>query len=232
MTFADMDQSTRRAVEETINILNTGQPVQPYQVNLLDVTWSLIHVRQLLGASGWGNFILHLQCLKYTSVPVSPKQPYILCYLGKPTDVSDPILLRHQIMVDPNYPMGGKLVTYDWLDSEWRKAVKDQIDRLNVYDPDMTRHPWALYRLIKVYQAGKQTFIEGITMIMQWQEVEPVGHSRMVEVPSSSAAPSDIAPPVPSLLPLSSYGSPTSGEGGLLPPYTPGDPEAGRRTTN
>ena len=42
-------------MEETLNVLNTGQPAQPYQVNLSNVTWSLIHVRQLLGASGWGN---------------------------------------------------------------------------------------------------------------------------------------------------------------------------------
>ena len=122
-------------------------------------------------------------------IPVSPKQPYILCYLSKPTEASDPILLSHQIMVDPNYPMGGKVVTYDWLDSEWRKAVKDQIDRLNAYDPDITRHPWALHRLIKVNPPGRQNAIEGVTLIMQWQEVEPVGLSRVVEVPSASAAP-------------------------------------------
>ena len=83
-------------------------------------------------------------------------------------------------MVDPEYPMGGKLVTYDWLDPEWRKAVKDQIDRLNAYDPDITRHPWALYRLIKVNQPGRQN-IEGVTMVMQWQEVEPVRFSGPVE---------------------------------------------------
>lgn len=132
-------------------------------------------------------FILHLQCLKHTSVPVSPKQPYILCYLSKPADSLDPILLRHQIMVDPNCPLGGKGVTYDWLDGEWRKAVKDQIDRLNVHDPDMTRHPWALHRLFKVIHPGKQNVIEGITMVLQWQEVEPVPVSSMIEVPVTSA---------------------------------------------
>ena len=128
-------------------------------------------------------FILHLQCLKHTPVPASPKQPYILCYLSKPSDVSGPILLRHQIMVDPNCPIGGKPVTYDWLDAEWRKAVKDQIDRLNAYDPDMTRQPWALHKLIKIYHPGRQTIIEGVTLVLQWQEVEPVGLSSAVEVP-------------------------------------------------
>ena len=89
-------------------------------------------------------------------------------------------------MVDPDYPMGGKVVTYDWLDSEWRKAVKDQMDRLNAYDPDITRHPWALHKLIKVNHPGRQNIIEGVPMVMQWQEVEPGGLSRPVEV---SAAP-------------------------------------------
>ena len=92
-------------------------------------------------------------------------------------------------MVDPDYPMGGKVVTYDWLDSEWRKAVKDQIDRLNAYDPDMTRHPWALHKLIKVNHPGRQNIIEGVTMVMQWQEVEPVGLSRPVEVPAAPYVP-------------------------------------------
>jgi hypothetical protein len=88
-------------------------------------------------------------------------------------------------MVDSNYPMGGKAVTYDWLDGEWRKAVKEQIDRLNAYDPDVTRHPWALHRLFKVTNShpAKQNTIEGITMILQWQETEPVGLSSIVEVP-------------------------------------------------
>jgi len=74
-------------------------------------------------------------------------------------------------------------VTYDWLDAEWRKAVKDQIDRLNAYDPDMTRQPWALHKLIKIYHPGRQTIIEGVTLVLQWQEVEPVGLSSAVEVP-------------------------------------------------
>lgn len=90
-------------------------------------------------------------------------------------------------MVDPEYPMGGKGVTYDWLDSEWRKAVKDQIDRLNAYDPDMTRHPWALHKLFKVNYPGRQNVIEGITMILQWQEVEVAGLSLAAEVPTASA---------------------------------------------
>jgi hypothetical protein len=91
-------------------------------------------------------------------------------------------------MVDRNCPMGGKAVTYDWLDSEWRKAVKDQIDRLNVYDPDMTRHPWALHKLFKVNHPGRQNIIDGVTMILQWQEVKPVDLSPAVEVPAISAA--------------------------------------------
>jgi len=91
-------------------------------------------------------------------------------------------------MVDPTCPIGGKAVTYDWLDSEWRKAVKDQIDRLNAYDPDMTRHPWALHKLFKVNPPGKQNIIEGVTMMLQWQEVAPVGLSLAVEIPATSAA--------------------------------------------
>jgi len=90
-------------------------------------------------------------------------------------------------MVDPDYPMGGKLVTYDWLDSEWRKAVKDQIDRLNAHDPDVTRHPWALYRLFKVSYPGKPNLIEGVSMVLQWQEVLPVGLSTAIEVPTTPA---------------------------------------------
>jgi hypothetical protein len=91
-------------------------------------------------------------------------------------------------MVDADYPMGGKAVTYDWLDSEWRKAVKDQIDRLNAHDPDVTRHPWALCKLFKVHYPGRQNVIEGVTMILQWQEVVQGGLSLAVEVPTTSAA--------------------------------------------
>jgi hypothetical protein len=127
-------------------------------------------------------FLLHLQCLKHTSVPVSPKQPYVLCYLAKATDTSEPILLRHQIMVDPNCALGAKVVTYDWLDGEWRKAVKEQIDRLNAYDPDMTRHPWALHKLFRISHPGRQNVIEGVTMILQWQETEPVDLPGAVEI--------------------------------------------------
>ena len=91
-------------------------------------------------------------------------------------------------MVDPNCALGGKAVTYDWLDGEWRKAVKEQIDRLNAYDPDMTRHPWALHRLFKVNHPGKQNIIEGVTMILQWQEVGPVDISSGVEASVITAA--------------------------------------------
>lgn len=91
-------------------------------------------------------------------------------------------------MVDPNCPIGGKQVTYDWLDGEWRKAVKDQIDRLNAYDPDMTRHPWALHRLFKVNYPSRQ-IIEGVTMILQWQEIESVGLPTVIEVPVIPAPP-------------------------------------------
>lgn len=65
--------------------------------------------------------------------------------------------------------------------------MKDQIDRLNAYDPDMTRHPWALQRLFKVNHPGRQNVIEGITMILQWQEVEPGSVSSVVGVPGTVA---------------------------------------------
>jgi len=112
-------------------------------------------------------------------------------------------------------------VTYDWLDGEWRKAVKDQIDRLNAFDPDMTRHPWALHRLFKVNHPGRQNVIEGVTMILQWQEVEPVGLSAAVEGPVIPATPyvsresmmesrltsnrSDTSPPATTLVRSPSY---------------------------
>jgi len=224
VTFADMTSPTRSAIEETLNILNTGLPMPPHEIRVLDVTWSLVHVRQLLGASGWFNFILHLKCLKHTPVPVSLKQPYVLCYLSK-DDIGEPILLRHQIMVDPNCAVGGKAVTYDWLDTEWRKAVKEQIDRLNAFDPDVTRHPWALHKLFRINHPGKQNVIEGVTMILQWQEVELVDLSSAVEMPIAEG--NNILPIVNT---VPSYHIPDSAERGFLPPYTPGDPEGDRRT--
>ncbi|KAG8821523.1 hypothetical protein FRC17_009791 [Serendipita sp. 399] len=158
--FASMDSDTRSAMEEVWKQLDGA-----YQAdfNPINAVFGLYKSRKLAGASGWANN-------------------------------GDQIFMKHQFMIDRACEPGGLQGTYDWLDGDWRKVCRkgstDEVEfgsgasnlpsdippRINNYEADMTKHPWALktiYRTMITKSGSSKSQLEGVSLLVEWQECEP-----------------------------------------------------------
>ncbi|CAG7855086.1 SubName: Full=Uncharacterized protein {ECO:0000313/EMBL:CCA70313.1} [Serendipita indica DSM 11827] len=172
--FAQMDFDTRTALENIWKQLDFA-----YRPNFdpLAAVFSLYKCAKLPGASGWENYVAIFQCSGAKPLRQDPRQPWILCHLSKDASTGH-IMLKHQFMIARDYDLGALPASYDWLDGDWRKAVKDQLARVNNFEEDASKHPWALkkmYRTVhnKAGSSSKQ-ILEGISLIVEWQGCEPV----------------------------------------------------------
>ncbi|KAG8811147.1 hypothetical protein FRC18_003650 [Serendipita sp. 400] len=169
--FMSLKLDVRSAVEEVWKQLDSAHQAD---FNPINAVFGLYKCRKLAGASGWENYVLVFHCSKTKPVAQSQRTPLILCHLSKEQS-GDQISLKHQLMVDRDCQTGGLQGTYDWLDGDWRKAAREQLFRINNYEPDMTKHPWALKMIYRnmVGRPGSDLKLEGMSLVLEWQECEP-----------------------------------------------------------
>ncbi|PVF99700.1 hypothetical protein CPB86DRAFT_813648 [Serendipita vermifera] len=204
ISFAQMNSDTRNAIEAVWRQLdNAERPA----FDPLNAVFALVQVRKLGGSSGWDNdkYVLIFQCGRAKKAPSNPDAPLMLLHLSKPSN-AHPVMLKNQFMIARNCDLGAIPTTYDWMETDWRKATKEQLDRVNNFEGDITRHPWALkagYRILLPRTSKEpKPVLDGITLVLEWQDSEPASNNNphehlrpMIHVTGSSASNANLETP-------------------------------------